>query len=41
MRKAGRAFSQCDGLIFICAAGIAIRAIAPHLRGKHLDPAVV
>ena len=41
LRKAGRAFSQCDGLIFICAVGIAIRAIAPHLRGKHLDPAVV
>ncbi len=41
LRKAGRAFSQCDGLIFICAVGIAVRAIAPHLSGKHLDPAVV
>ncbi len=41
LRKAGRAFSRYDGLIFICAVGIAIRAIAPHLRGKHLDPAVV
>lgn len=41
LRKAGRAFRECDGLIFICAAGIAVRAIAPHLSGKHLDPAVV
>ena len=41
LRKAGRAFRECDGLIFICAVGIAVRAIAPHLSGKHLDPAVV
>ncbi|MBI5237733.1 MAG: cobalamin biosynthesis protein [Deltaproteobacteria bacterium] len=41
LKKAGRAFSRCDGLIFICAVGIAVRAIAPHLSGKRLDPAVV
>lgn len=38
---AGRAFSRSDGLIFVGAAGIAVRAIAPHLRHKSTDPAVV
>lgn len=38
---AGRAFSRCDGLIFVGAAGIAVRAIAPYLRHKSTDPAVV
>ena len=38
---AARAFSRSDGLIFIGAAGIAVRAIAPHLRHKSTDPAVV
>lgn len=38
---AERAFSRCDGLIFVGAAGIAVRAIAPHLRHKSTDPAVV
>ncbi|MBI5343885.1 MAG: hypothetical protein HZB83_00860, partial [Deltaproteobacteria bacterium] len=40
-RKVKRAFLSSDGLIFISAAGIAVRTIAPFLRGKHLDPAVV
>lgn len=35
------AFTQEDGLIFIGAAGIAVRSIAPFLRGKDKDPAVV
>lgn len=35
------AFSRADGLIFIGAAGIAVRAIAPHVRHKTADPAVV
>lgn len=36
-----QAFNEADALIFIGAAGIAVRAIAPHVRHKSLDPAVV
>lgn len=35
------AFSQREGLVFVGAAGIAVRAIAPYLRHKTTDPAVV
>lgn len=34
-------FPEMDGLIFVGACGIAVRAIAPHLRDKRQDPAVV
>ena len=34
-------FLEKDGLVFIGAVGIAVRAIAPHLRHKSTDPAVV
>ncbi len=34
-------FEQADGLIYIGAAGIAVRAVAPHLKDKLTDPAVV
>lgn len=37
----GRRFDQVDGLIYIGAAGIAVRAIAPWLKDKLTDPAVV
>ena len=37
----GQAFSECDGLIFIGACGIAVRAIAPFVKDKFTDPAVV
>lgn len=34
-------FGQEKALIYVGAVGIAVRAIAPHLRGKTVDPAVV
>lgn len=34
-------FDKCDSIIFIGAMGICIRAIAPHIKDKHTDPAVI
>ena len=34
-------FATDDALIFVGASGIAVRAIAPHVRDKFTDPAVV
>lgn len=40
-QKTGTAFKDSSAILFVSATGIAVRAIAPHLKGKHLDPAVV
>ncbi len=34
-------FEEADALVFCCAAGIAVRGIAPWVRSKKTDPAVV
>ncbi|MDE5563542.1 MAG: cobalt-precorrin 5A hydrolase [Oscillospiraceae bacterium] len=34
-------FHQMDALVFVCASGIAVRAIAPHVQHKTIDPAVL
>lgn len=36
-----RLFHQYDGLIFIMSVGMVVRIIAPHVRDKRYDPAVV
>ena len=38
---AGKAFAEADALVFCCASGIAVRAIAPHVKDKRTDPAVL
>ena len=37
----GPVFRQADALIFVGACGIAVRGIAPHVRDKTTDPAVL
>lgn len=37
----GTAFQNTDAMIFVSSCGIAVRKIAPHVRSKQTDPAVV
>ncbi len=37
----GDLFSQYEGLVLIMASGIVVRTIAPYIKGKYTDPAVV
>ena len=37
----GKIFSNSNAIIFVSACGIALRAIAPHIKSKLLDPAVI
>ena len=34
-------FDEYDAFIFICAMGICVRTIAPYVKDKHTDPAVI
>jgi len=34
-------FATCEGLVYVAPCGVAVRAIAPHLKKKTEDPAVV
>ena len=38
---AGQWFPKAGAMVFVCACGIAVRAIAPYVRAKTEDPAVV
>ncbi|MDO4647138.1 MAG: cobalt-precorrin 5A hydrolase [Eubacteriales bacterium] len=38
---AGKRFSDSDGIIFVGAAGIAVRSIAPYIVSKKTDPAIL
>ena len=37
----GRLFERSDAFVFVCACGIAVRAVAPYLGTKADDPAVI
>ena len=39
--RMGFLFETYGGIVFVCAAGIAVRLIAPYIRDKVKDPAVV
>jgi cobalt-precorrin 5A hydrolase len=41
MKLAGKLFQQYRKIVFIAPCGLAVRAIAPHLKHKTTDPAVV
>lgn len=37
----GRRFSDCDAIVYIGACGIAVRSVAPFVKSKKIDPAVI
>ncbi len=37
----GRSFEECDAIIYIGAIGIAVRYIAPYIKAKTVDPAII
>lgn len=37
----GELFDSCRALVFVCACGIAVRCIAPYIKDKKTDPAVI
>ncbi|MFQ5713491.1 MAG: cobalt-precorrin 5A hydrolase [Candidatus Scalinduaceae bacterium] len=39
--QVGEIFTDYEGFIFIMASGIVVRIIAPYIKNKHTDPAVV
>lgn len=39
--KVAEVFWDCGAVIFVCACGIAVRAVAPMIQSKQSDPAVV
>lgn len=41
LKEVGRLFGEADALIFVGACGIAVRAIAPFVKSKTTDPAVI
>ncbi len=36
-----KAFEDCDAIVYIGAIGIAVRYIAPYIRSKDVDPAII
>ena len=37
----GRSFKECDAIVYVGAIGIAVRYIAPYVKSKTKDPAIV
>ena len=37
----GKLFNDYDGIIFVMATGIVVRVIAPYIKNKYTDPAIV